>query len=155
MPAGRPTDYRPEFCQKMQDALAEGWSMAAAAWQLGVSERTAYTWMELHPEFLQAVTLGKSGQSFYWEGISRTAQTPTEQRKAEFMLERMHRKQFGARQELTGKDGGPLELLVGDMSDADLLNAAAAIVVGAGTGNLGGSGETGPDSEADATATAC
>lgn len=57
--AGRPTDYDPEFCQIAADACIRGATDEEVAEVLGVSARTIYRWKIQHPEFCQALEVGK------------------------------------------------------------------------------------------------
>lgn len=55
MPGGRPTVYKPEYCEQVIELGKEGRSIRAIAVRIGHCYRTIYTWMEKHPEFLHAV----------------------------------------------------------------------------------------------------
>ena len=56
---GRPSDYRPEFCQKAADLCVSGATDQEVADLLKVSVRTLYRWQSEHPEFRQALKAGK------------------------------------------------------------------------------------------------
>lgn len=56
---GRPTDYSPDFCQIAADACIDGATDEEIADMLGVSARTIYRWKIQHPEFCQALKVGK------------------------------------------------------------------------------------------------
>lgn len=55
-----PTSYRLELCQEAMDYLSQGKSMAALSWHLKIAKSTLYKWCEEHPEFGNAVELGKA-----------------------------------------------------------------------------------------------
>lgn len=57
--AGRPSDYKPEFCQTGNALAQQGATDREIAEALDVSERTLYRWKHEHPEFRQALQLGK------------------------------------------------------------------------------------------------
>jgi hypothetical protein len=57
--AGRPTDYDPSFCQIAADACINGATDEEIADTLGVCARTIYRWKIQHPEFSQALRVGK------------------------------------------------------------------------------------------------
>jgi hypothetical protein len=59
MAGGRPTDFREEFCQQAAELLANGATDEEVAAALGVSARTLYRWQAKHPEFSQALKVGK------------------------------------------------------------------------------------------------
>lgn len=52
MPAGRPTDYREEYCDTAVDFMAQGYSKEALAGKLGVTKKTLYTWIDKHESTL-------------------------------------------------------------------------------------------------------
>lgn len=57
---GRPTDYKPEFCQKAADLCINGATDFEVAEILGVCVRTLYRWKAQYPEFCQALKVGKA-----------------------------------------------------------------------------------------------
>ena len=59
MPAGRPSDYRPEFVQRVAELCANGATDIELADEFDVSVRTLYSWRARHPEFLQALKTSK------------------------------------------------------------------------------------------------
>lgn len=67
MPAGRPTDYLPEYCEQLIAHMAQGYSFESFAGVLGVSKQTLYTWSEKHPEFLDAKNIATSKCRVWWE----------------------------------------------------------------------------------------
>lgn len=59
MPAGRPTDYLPDFCQRAANLAARGATDFEIAEDLGCCVRTLYRWKAEHEEFSQALKVGK------------------------------------------------------------------------------------------------
>ena len=59
MPAGRPSDYRAEFCKTAKDLAEQGATDREIAEHLEISEATIYRWMQAHPELREAIKLGK------------------------------------------------------------------------------------------------
>ena len=49
MPAGRPTDYDPAFCEDVIRLGRQGKSVEQIAYRLFVSVSTMYKWREEHP----------------------------------------------------------------------------------------------------------
>ena len=74
-PGGRPTDYRPEFCDRVETLMAEGFSKMAAAGDCGVSYQTLKNWTEAHPEFLAAVKRGEAKRTMKLERDLLMAET--------------------------------------------------------------------------------
>ena len=64
---GRPTSYRPEFCQRVIKLMSEGRSLDGCAALLGVHPDSLYTWQKLHPEFSDAVKAGRAAGTAFWE----------------------------------------------------------------------------------------
>jgi hypothetical protein len=60
MPAGRPTDYDPEYCEQGKKLCRLGLTDKQLADVWDVSEKTLNTWKEEHPEFLQSLKKGKA-----------------------------------------------------------------------------------------------
>jgi len=67
MPAGRPTDYKPEYCQMLIDHMAEGLSFTSFAAIVGDCYDTISDWRKIHPEFLQAYKIGTPHRQLYLE----------------------------------------------------------------------------------------
>lgn len=59
MPAGRPTDYRPEYAGQAQKLCELGATDIEIADFFGVDVSTIYRWKHAQPEFCEAVCVGK------------------------------------------------------------------------------------------------
>ncbi len=118
-PGGRPTDYRPEYCDIVFKFSLLGASDLEIANFLGVSESTLYDWKERYPKFLQAIKEGKveadanvaerlynRARGYDHEGKHYPADTAA----AFIWLKNRRGKQWKDRQELTGADGKPIEI---------------------------------------------
>ena len=66
-PVGRPTKYRPEFCETVGPFLAQGYSLTAFAADCDVSRASINVWMGEHPEFLEAVHKAQAKKAMWWE----------------------------------------------------------------------------------------
>ena len=66
-PGGRPTSYRPEFCQRVVALMAEGRSLEGCAALLGVHPDSLNEWQKVHPQFSVAVRAGRAAATTYWE----------------------------------------------------------------------------------------
>lgn len=118
MPAGRPTLYRPEYCEKVIDLGKQGCSVVEMAAEIGVDRNTIERhWPEAHPEFFQAITQARDFSQAWWEGIGRKMMI--EEPGGVKLNHSIWSRSMGARfphdwrenskHELTGKDGGPIE----------------------------------------------
>ena len=59
MPAGRPTEYQPEYIQRAAELCANGATDMEMADEFEVTVRTIYAWRAKHPEFLHAIKAAK------------------------------------------------------------------------------------------------
>lgn len=67
MPAGRPTDYREEFCELAETTLSKGYSLAVLAGECGVCHDTVKEWQKRHPEFSASIKRGRALGARVWE----------------------------------------------------------------------------------------
>ena len=71
-PVGRPSKYRPEYCDMVVDHMSEGASLTSFAAEIDVSRETISEWTRVHPEFSVAVKKGKAKCAAWWERLGRT-----------------------------------------------------------------------------------
>lgn len=72
MAGGRPTDYRPEYCERVIELGKTGASVVEMAAEIGVDRKTLETaWPTAFPEFLQAFTQAKQLSQVWWERMGR------------------------------------------------------------------------------------
>ena len=67
-PVGRPTKYKPEYCEAFIQAMGEGKSITQFAVSIGTTRQTLHAWKDAHPDFLDAYTRGTEIAESYWEG---------------------------------------------------------------------------------------
>jgi hypothetical protein len=60
MPAGRPTDYREEFVEQARKLCQLGATDIELADFFGVNVATIYRWKHSHPDFCEALCVGKA-----------------------------------------------------------------------------------------------
>lgn len=72
-PGGRPTDYRPEYCEKVIELLKQGASIEEIGLELDCGYSTVYQWMKDHPEFSQAIKKGREFSHGWWLKEGREA----------------------------------------------------------------------------------
>lgn len=56
--AGRPTKYRPEFCDAVLEVMGRGLSIEAVCGKLRVARSTFDEWRQRHEELAEAVAIG-------------------------------------------------------------------------------------------------
>lgn len=70
-PVGRPTDYRPEFCDRVIELGKLGKSHAQMASDLDVCRNTLYAWQSAHPEFMSAMLRARDYAQAWFEDIAQ------------------------------------------------------------------------------------
>jgi hypothetical protein len=111
---GRPTSYRPEYCQLVLEWGKLGKSRAWMCSRLDITPKTMASWEAAHPDFLSATTRAKMHAQAHWEdqghdnlltsgfqssvwSRSMAARFPDDWRET-------------SRQEQTGPNGGPIQV---------------------------------------------
>src|SRR3990167_10988627 len=74
-PGGRPTDYKPEYCKKLEEHMKRGLSLEAFGAVVDCSEDTLYEWRKVHPEFSESYKKGKSHSLQFWEELGLVGTT--------------------------------------------------------------------------------
>lgn len=67
MGRGRPSLYKPEYCDRVIEMGAMGKSRVQMAANLGVSRNTLDTWVAQHEDFLEAMTRADTLAQDWWE----------------------------------------------------------------------------------------
>lgn len=67
MTLGRPSKYRPVYCNELISHLSEGASIASFAAEIGVARSTINQWAEDYPDFSEALQIAKAKCSAWWE----------------------------------------------------------------------------------------
>jgi len=112
-PVGRPTKYKPEYCEKIIELAKEGKGWVSWAIACGVDRTTLFDWAEQHPEFSTALKTAKLCEQDWWEEKGRSSidaknfqsvvwRTSVQARFRDDYTERKV-------QEVTGKDGGAIK----------------------------------------------
>jgi transposase-like protein len=131
-PVGRPSLYKPEYCEKVIELGRKGCSPAEIASDLDVDRATLIRWSGEHEEFRTALTRAKIHEQAWWEKAGKAgmvadrfnAQVWTKSVAARF------REDYTERQELTGAAGGPVAVASVDLrglSDAELATMKALL----------------------------
>ena len=114
MPAGRPTKYKPEFCDVVVNVGEEGETLVGMAEACDVSRETINEWIREHPEFSDAVKRGLQKSQAWWERQGRNGLLADKFQAS--LYSRSMAARFPAdwretsRVESTGKDGGKIEV---------------------------------------------
>lgn len=74
---GRPSEYKPEYCDQVKDFMRLGYSRMAAAGHIGVCYNTFRAWQAQYPGFMQAVNEGSAARLVFLEtGLLEAASGP-------------------------------------------------------------------------------
>ena len=112
MPRGRPTKYRKEMCDQLVELMAEGRSKTAACAELGITTETLYQWAKNKPEFSDAVKRAEHACAQWWEEKGREAMNGKIEgfNATAFVWMTKNVLNWRDKTEVTGKDGGPVEV---------------------------------------------
>lgn len=67
MGAGRPTSYKPEYCELLEEHFREGRSYSTFASVVNVHRDTLYQWEKDHPEFSDTKKRCIAHSEYWWE----------------------------------------------------------------------------------------
>jgi hypothetical protein len=101
-PGGRPTDYKPEYCQKIIELGKEGYSRAELALALNICKATLLSWGETHPEFLNALNTSQDYSEAWWIGKSRENSENKNFNAAVFSINMQNRFGWNKKTEVSG-----------------------------------------------------
>ena len=115
-PVGRPSLYKPEYCEEVIALGKIGKSVEAIGAILGVGTKTLYNWRDENPEFLHALDMAKEFELQWWEDIAQTHMVENKESDklnasiwSRSMAARFPKKyRESVKQEITGADGAPL-----------------------------------------------
>lgn len=65
--AGRPTDFKEEYCDDLIDHMARGYSFESFAAVVRVNRDTIYHWTKIHPSFSDAKEEAFEQSRLFWE----------------------------------------------------------------------------------------
>lgn len=69
MKVGRPTKYKPEYCQMLVEHMKQGFSFECFGAVIDCSEDALYDWKNLHKEFSEAYKKGRMYSMKFWEDL--------------------------------------------------------------------------------------
>lgn len=111
MPAGRPTDYKQEYCIKAFGFCLLGYTDKQLAEYFDVSEQTLNAWKKKYPEFLESLKAGKEEADSAVVGALYEKAIAGDTTAMIFWLKNRQRYQWRDKvnHEVSGQDGGPIE----------------------------------------------
>ena len=115
-PVGRPSLYKPEYCEEVIALGKIGKSVEQISANLGLSLRVLYDWRDKHPEFLHALEDAKTYEQAWWE--EQASAYMVENKESDRLNATLWSRSMAARfpkkyrestkTEITGADGTPL-----------------------------------------------
>lgn len=122
-PRGRPTMYRPEYCERVIEMGRDGKSITQMAATLGFDKVTLLDWRAAHPDFATALTRATALAQQWWEDRGQSGLGDRNFNAALWMkiVASRYRDDYADRKEITGANGGPLQVqsTVVDVSSLD------------------------------------
>lgn len=70
---GRPSKYKPEYCEQLIEHMKEGLGYEIFAAVIGVCDDTLREWEKKHPDFSVAKKRGRALQAIWWHKLGRAA----------------------------------------------------------------------------------
>jgi len=117
MTAGRPTDYRPEYCDDIVDYLTEGRHIIEYAAKLSVAKSTIYKWAEQHQEFSDALKKAQAKSTAWWLNLHKAKASGIQREGSDLliihMLKNKDREEFGDKAEEKKEDSAAARMLEG------------------------------------------
>jgi hypothetical protein len=132
---GRPSKYDPKFCEQILELGKLGKSRWQIASELGLTYSNLLNWEQVHDEFREAMTTARLDALAYWEQLAEThmVESPGGPRINTGLWSRSMAARFpeqyreNSKVEVTGKDGGAIEVDHTHDFTGDLLNELLAV----------------------------
>lgn len=104
-PVGRPTKYKPEYCDLLIEHMTQGLSFQSFAGVVGCCIETLYEWERSYPDFLDAKRLGLGRGRLFWEkvGIEAALGKITGYNATTWVFNMKNRFDWTDKRELSGK----------------------------------------------------
>lgn len=122
---GRPSEYRPEYCDRVVEIMSMGLSLTAAMGVLGFARSTAYEWQEKYPAFSDAVKLGQSRRQMFLELKLMEAPSGAQATGAIFALKNTGTGDWRDKQEVEHSGAIDRNVKLEDLDDETLAQLAA------------------------------
>lgn len=111
---GRPTDYRPEFCEMLIEHMRKGYSFDTFGAEVFCGTSTLYRWVEQYQDFRDAKEIGTRLSHEWWERQGQKGLNigPKSFHGQVWSITMKNRFGYRDKQEvqLTGPDGGALQV---------------------------------------------
>jgi hypothetical protein len=111
---GRPSGYRPEFCELVLELGAQGKSFTQMAVATGYTKASLHGWRDQYPEFATALARAVELSQQWWEEKAQAGLGDRNFNAALWMkiAASRFREDYADRKEVTGANGGPIQQAV-------------------------------------------
>jgi transposase-like protein len=111
LPRGRPSLYKPEYCERVVELGKQGCSPMEIAADLDIDRTTLYYWSEQYLDFSTALKKAKVHEQAWWEKMGKTGLTADKFNAMVWSksVAARFRDDYTERKEFTGADGGPIK----------------------------------------------
>jgi hypothetical protein len=134
---GRPSEYRPEYCQLVIEQMGQGLSLTAFAGSILVARDTVYGWISAHRDFSDAVARARAARTLWLEQKLLKSRKGAETTAAMFALRNAQPDEWKDVRSVQHQHS----LEIKQLSDAELNRIAAGYNGDAGSGVIDGSCE--------------
>jgi transposase len=133
---GRPTLYKPEYCDLAKEFMGQGFSLTAFAGEIDVSRETVYAWERGIPEFSDAIKVARAKRVGFLEVDLLNAESGPKVTSRIFALKNACADEWSDKvvQQHQGPNGGPVEYRNLDKLTDDDLRVLQAIQMKLGDG---------------------
>ena len=113
-PVGRPTDYKPEYCEQLVEHMAKGLTFESFAGVIDTHRGTLYDWKNAHPEFADAHKKAIEKSMLFWDnlGVLGVVGKVEGFNTAAWIFNMKNRHKWTDRQEVTGDAQAPLNAVI-------------------------------------------
>ena len=123
---GRPTLYKPEYCEQVVEWGREGCSLHQIASRMGISLQCFAEWREKYKQFGESVTRARDLAQAWWEDVGMSGMRSREFNARVWEISVRNRFPESYRDQSTLELSG--SLTVAGIKDEDLLRAQALLV---------------------------
>jgi hypothetical protein len=113
---GRPTKFKPEFCEQLIAHMSEGYGPNTFGAKVGVARETIYVWIKEIPEFGEAHKLGLAHYEKVWEQMGMQGVMGSVQgfNASAWIFNMKNRFKWTDRQETTHEAGESIKVILED-----------------------------------------
>ena len=111
---GRPSEYRPEFCELVLELGKQGKSFTQMAVATGYAKASLHGWRDQYPQFATALTRALEMSQCWWEEQGQKGIASRDFNAALWHknVASRFREDYADRKEVTGAGGGPIQQAV-------------------------------------------